>query len=163
MKVEEWIEAMSRSGHVCREYLGRLTAANTNGEIFRILCDANGGRWLFEKHNEGVPMPMKDFMTKFSVYNNGNRVMEYPKGYTSKIYCRYDGDLVADTTLVYLLESRANITVPKDAFPTVILSDRSSVKVSLSPHSRLNVELYGNATYELTGDTSRVRVTKVSK
>ena len=162
MQIKDWIETMSRSGLVCSDYMRKISAADSREDIFRVLCDANGGNWLFEQHAKGLPLPIDEFCKEFSNYLNGKRVMEYPQGYTSKFYCRpTDVDIDADTTLVYLLECMdMGVYVPKNKYPSVILSDGSQCDLVLCENARTNVELYGNARVNLVGDTTKCRITK---
>jgi hypothetical protein len=140
----------------------KISAADSREDIFRVLCDANGGNWLFEQHAKGLPLPIDEFCKEFANYLNGKRVMEYQQGYTSKFYCRpTDIDIDADTTLVYLLECMdVEVYVPKNKYPSVILSDGSQCDLVLREGARANVELYGDASVNITGDMSRVRITK---
>jgi hypothetical protein len=162
MTIKDWIETMSRSGLVCSDYMRKISAADSREDIFRVLCDANGGNWLFEQHAKDLPLPIDEFCKEFSNYLNGKRVMEYPQGYTSKFYCRpTDVDIDADTTLVYLLECMdMEVYVPKNKYPSVILSDGSQCDLVIGEGARANVELYGDAQVNLVGDTTKVRITK---
>lgn len=162
MKIKDWIETMSRSGLVCSDYMRKMSAASTKEEVFKVLCDVNGGNWLFEQHAKGVPLPIEDFIKEYANYLDGKRVMEYPQGYTSKFYCRStEPDIDADTTLVYLLECMdMEVSVPKNKYPSVILSDGSQCDLVLGEGARANVELYGDAHVNVIGDMGKVRVIK---
>lgn len=161
METKKWIEAVSRGGGVCADYMRKLSSADSKDDLFRVLCDANGGEWLFGVHAKGVPVPVEVFMSEFANLVDGKRVVSYPKGYTSKFYCRYSGELVADTTLVYLLECKdVKITVNENSFPAVMLSDGSCAEILVKTGARLNIHIYGDASYNVTGDTKYVRVAK---
>lgn len=153
---------MSRSGMVCTDYMRKISAVETKEDMFRVLCDANGGQWLFEMHAKSAPLPIEDFCKEFVNYLNGKRVVEYPQGYTSKFYCRpTEVDIDADTTLVYLLECMdMEIYVPKNKYPSIILSDGSQADVVLGDGARVNIELYGDARVNLVGDQSKARITR---
>lgn len=165
MTVNEWVELIQRNGGVCNDYMRKLNAVTNKTEMFRVLCDVNGGAWLFELHANGVQIPIESFLKEFKNYVNGKKVVDYPKGYSSKFYCRYKDEnfpIEADTTLVYLLECMdADIVVPKNHYPTLILSDGSQAEVTLEEGTHLNVELYGDACINgIIGDKSKVRITK---
>lgn len=162
MTVNEWIELIQRQGGVCTDYMRKLKAVTNKTEMFRILCDVNGGAWLFDLHAKGVNLPVDSFLTEFRNYVNGKKSVDYPNGYTSKFYCRHVGEIVADTTLVYLLECMdADVVVPKNRYPTLILSDGSQAEITLEEGTRLNVELYGDSFVNgINGDKSKVRITK---
>ena len=161
MTVEEWVKSVSRKGGVCQPYMRKIAAASNKTEMFRVLCDVNGGAWLFDLHDNGVPLPIEQFMKEYSAYINGGKTVEYPSGYTSSFYCRCNGRLVvADTTNVYLLECKdAKVNVPMNKYPTVVLSHGSSAEITMGAGSRLNIELYGDAEYTLVdGDKAKVRI-----
>lgn len=160
MQIKDWIEQLSRSGMVCPDYMRKLSAVDTKEDMFRVLCDANGGQWLFDIHAKGVPLPVDNFCKEFANYLNGEREMRYSQGYSSMFFCRYNGELVAGTTLVYLLECDVNVTVMVNSYPSLILSNGSKANVTILPQARLNIELYGDARVNLIGDTTRVRINK---
>ena len=162
MQIREWIEQVSRSGKLCPDYMRKISAVETKEDMFRVLCDANGGQWLFDIHAKGAPLPIDDFCKEFSNYLNGKRVVEYPQGYTSKFCCRSkEPDIDADTTLVYLLECKnMEVYVPKNKYPSIILSNGSNADVVLGEGARANIELYGDARVNLVGDTTKVRIKK---
>lgn len=162
MNIKDWVESASRSGMVCTDYMRKLAAAEGKSGLFRVLCDSNGGAWLFEQHASGVKLPIDEFISEFGTYINGRHINAYPQGYSSKFYCRYEGDveIIADTTLLYMLECRASVLVPANACPSIILSKGSRASIAMLPGSRLNIETYGDAEYSVSGDMTRVRVTK---
>lgn len=162
MQIRDWVSLMSRNGQVCTAYMRKLGAVETKEDMFRVLCDANGGQWLFEMHAKGVPLPVDNFCKEFVNYLDGKRVIEYPQGYTSKFYCRStEPDIDADTTLVYLLECMdMEVYVPKNKYPSIIISDGSQADVVLGEGARANIDLYGDARVNLVGDTTKVRITK---
>lgn len=132
--------------------------------MFRVLCDVNGGAWLFDLHASGVQIPIDSFLKEFANYVNGKKVVEYPNGYSSKFYCRYQDEnfpIEADTTLVYMLECKdVKVVVPMNHYPTLILSHGTSADIKMLAGTRLNLELYGDAQYTIDGDKSKVRITK---
>jgi hypothetical protein len=163
MTVDEWVKMMSRQGGVCQPYMRKIAAAGNKTEMFRVLCDVNGGAWLFDLHANGVPLPIEQFLKEYAAYVNGKKVVDYPSGYTSKFHCRdTEGVISADTTIVYLLECKgAKVNVPMNKYPTVVLSHGSTAKITMCVGSRLNLELYGDAEYCLVdGDKTKVRITK---
>jgi hypothetical protein len=50
--------------------------------------------------------------------------------------------------------------VPRNAFPSVVLSSGSSADITMLEGSRLSIEAYGDARWSITGDQTRVRVTR---
>lgn len=159
--VKNFIDAASRSGLVCQDYMRKIAAAGNKAEMFRVLCDVNGGSWLFDLHANGVQLPIEQFLKEYAAYVNGGKTVEYPGGYTSKFYCKYadkDSEIVADTTFVWLLECKdVKVVVPDNAYPTVTLSDGSSAEITLGKGSRINLETYGTSAAKVHGDNAKVR------
>lgn len=161
MTVNEWVELVQRSGGVCNDYMRKLAVVTNKTEMFRILCDVNGGAWLFELHARGTELPTEQFLKEFKNYVNGKKVVDYPSGYTSKFYCRATGQIKADTTVVYLLECKpTHVIVPKNHYPTIVLSDGSHSTVILEDGARANVELYGSSHFIIRGDETKVKISK---
>lgn len=173
MTVEEWVKTMSRQGGVCTPYMRKIAAASNRTEMFRVLCDVNGGAWLFDLHAHGVPLPIEQFLKEYAAYVNGGKTVEYPNGYTSKFYCCCSfgvfseeyGEMmpiIANTTLLYLLECKdVRVVVPMNKYPTVVLSHGTTAEITMGAGSRLNIELYGEARYTLVeGDKTKVRITQ---
>ena len=162
MTVNEWVELIQRQGGVCNDYMRKLNAVTNKTELFRVLCDVNGGAWLFDLHANGLQLPIEQFLKEYAAYVNGGKTVEYPNGYTSKFYCRHLGEIEADTTIVYLLECMdADVHVPMNHYPTLVLSDGSQAEVTLGKGARLNVELYGDSCINgINGDKSKVRITQ---
>jgi hypothetical protein len=161
MTVDEWVKAMSRQGGVCQPYMRKIAAVSNKTEMFRVLCDVNGGAWLFDLHANGVPLPIEQFLKEYAAYVNGKKTVDYPSGYTSKFYCRQDGcEIIADTTLLWLLECRdMTVRVPKNAFPTIVLSRGSSATIDMTVGWKANLELYGKAFYKIDGYANNVKLT----
>lgn len=162
MTVEEWVKAMSRQGGVCQSYMRKIAAASNKTEMFRVLCDVNGGAWLFDLHAKGVPLPIEQFLKEYAAYVNGGKTVEYPNGYTSRFYCRTEETVFASSTILYLLECKGiRVFVPMNKYPTLVLSHGSDVDIVMCAGSQLNIELYGDAKYTLVeGDKSKVRITQ---
>ena len=167
MSVNEWVELIQRQGGMCNDYMRKLNAVTNKTEMFRVICDVNGGSWLFELHARGVQIPIDSFLKEFSNYINGKKVMTYPndyadKKYSSKFYCRYQEEnfpIKADTTLVYLLECKdAKVVVPMNHYTTLILSHGTNADIKMLDGTRLNLELYGDAKYNIEGDKSKIIV-----
>ena len=169
MTVNEWVKLIQRQGGVCNDYMRKLNAVTNKTEMFRVLCDVNGGAWLFDLHERGVKIPIDSFLKEFKNYVNGKKVVDYPNGYSSKFYCMpNETEIIADTTLVYLLECKGvRVIVPMNHYPTIILSNGTVAEILMNNGSRINIESYGDAKYtyrdERDGiefDSKRVRITK---
>lgn len=162
--VQQWIDNAMRSGAVCNDYMRKWKAAETKAEKFRVICDVNGGEWLFDLDNKGVRLPIDAFTEEYANFINGKQIVDYPHGYTSKMYCRYVGaeDIVADTTIVYMLDCQdACVRVPSYSYPSILLSKTcKNIRIIVEKDARLNIDVYGDAVYSVDGDTSNVTINR---
>lgn len=156
--VMEWVKRAERGGCVCQRYMRRLASASDKASLSKVICDVNGGTWLFEEHSKGVPMPIAELREGYMRYLG--RKIGYSEGYSSKMHVRDHGiEVDADTTLLWLLECRGVVVVvPRNAFPTVALSDGSSAHFRVNEGARLDIVLYGDAEYTADGFTNKIRV-----
>ena len=162
MTVQQWIDSAMRGGNVCNDYMRKWKASETKAEKFRVICDVNGGEWLFNLDNKGVQLPIDAFTEEYANFINGKQIVYYPHGYTSKMYCRYVGteDIVADTTIVYMLDCQdACLRVPSYSYPSILLSKTcKNIRIIAEKDARLNLTVFGNAECQLEGDTSNVKI-----
>ena len=162
MTVQQWIDSAMRGGNVCNDYMRKWKAAETKAEKFRVICDVNGGEWLFDLDNKGVQLPIESFVEEFYNFINGKQYVEYPKGYTSKFYCRYVGvkDIVANTTIVYMLDCQDTcVRVPSYLYPSLLLSKTcKDIRITVEKDARVNLTVFGDAECQLEGDTSKVKI-----
>ena len=159
--IKDWIDLMVAQNAVCPEGVRRLAYCSTKTDVFRVLCDSFSSEWLHEMMLKGIPLPLDQFAKEYAAFVNGNRVMEYgEKGYTSKIYVKYKDLVVADTTIVSLLDCQCGVEIPKNKFPRIIVSPHSKVAITMGIGSRLALDVFGDAYYTISGDNSKVRITK---
>lgn len=163
MRTDEWLDTMVKRGFVCREGVERLKYATSREDRFRILCDSLAVDFIPSLLDRRHDVPLDDFLEDYSNYVNGKAVIEYPKNYTSKMYVLYQGGVVADTTLCSLIKCDAEVVVPKNHYPSVILSRVTNAVITLCEGARLDLTVWEGATYSISGDLSRVRITKYPK
>lgn len=151
-RVKEYAESLSRRGYVCNGYMRRIEYADTVGDIYRIMCDVNGGERLLELHSRGVLMPLSAVESEMGRYVNGGMTETYPEGYTSKFYCMYRGNIEADSTVLFILESDVSVHVPENCYPRIFVSSGSVASIDVTDCYRAEVEIFGDAEVEITGD-----------
>lgn len=162
MTVQQWIDSAMRGGNVCNDYMRKWKAAETKAEKFRVICDVNGGEWLFDLDNKGAQLPIDAFTEEYANFINGKHIVEYPDGYSSKMYCRYveTEDIVADTTIVYMLDCQdLCVRVPSYSYPSILLSKTcKNIRIIVEKDARLNLTVFSDAECHLEGDTSKVKI-----
>lgn len=109
--LEEYRELAEQHG-MCEEYKALWDGCLSRKQVFDMalgvkavdfLCDSIAKRWGIS------PSEISD---KFRPFLNGKCVCNHKAGYSSKMYCEYEGEVSADTTLVCLIDSK--VTIKKD-------------------------------------------------
>lgn len=158
MTIKQWIDNAIQSRLICTDYVRKLSYADTKEGLFRVICDPNGGNWIFDLElklkAKGLKLPKEEFKQEFKNYINGQRVMEYGDEtiYTSKFYMERTEDVIADTTIVYLLDCNCKVIVPPNRYPNLVISDRSEVVVEMGENAHVTIDTYGDAKYVFAHD-----------
>ena len=102
---------------------------------------AKGVDYLCDSIAKGWGISPIVLVKDFSHYINGNYTADFD-GYTSKLFCRFVGDVLADTTIIALVDSVVSLEVPKNAL----------CEVYCSGECEINVEGEGEAAFVCYGD-----------
>lgn len=143
---------------ICQEYSKRIDLAAKKDDIFKILCDANGVSFIAECQKKGIPLPYEAFKQEFAAYVNGKRVMTFNHGVTSKMYIDYTDEITADTTLLSLVRCKADVTIPNNKYPRIVLDKDCDVVIRMGAGSRLILDAFEGARYDIVGDQTRARI-----
>lgn len=162
---DAWLRKMIENGTLCKDYQSRVADADGEGRfgLFRIISDSNGISWVPELMMQGMVLPIEEYKAEYEHYLNGECVVRFPKGYTSKTYVDYSGEITADTTLLGIIRCKADITIPDCRWPRIVVSPDSDIRIAMGRGSRLTLDVYGNATYSISGDSTRVRIQRHEK
>lgn len=164
MKTTEWIENIIKNGALCGNYTDKVNDAKSKLQLFRLCCDANGANFLMEMQEKGLPLPYETITKEFASYINGRYIAEYKNekgnGYTSKLYCCFDGNPIeVDTTLCSVLGYSGSIIVKKNNFAKIYLDKNCNVTIALEDGAKAIVEYWkGSTIAHNLGDANNKRL-----
>ena len=125
---------------VCDEYLGKWNKATSKKELIDIALSSEGCEFMCSSINEGWGIDKAFFKRTFYPYLNGR--YKYDKKYTSSIYVDYKGSILADTTLMQVIDCDMCISVPSTMITKVFICGDSNVV--FKGNGRLIVIVYGD-------------------
>lgn len=150
MKFEDWIKQVISSGNLCNGYEDKVSRAASRKQLIDIVCDANGISYLCEMNSAGYPLPYEVICNEFKYYINGKYKAEFVNekgnGYTSSIYCCYNGELEIDTTLICLLGCNiTNLKIKENGFARIYMDKNCIIDMEVPPTSLCIVEVWGDS------------------
>lgn len=98
---------------LCAEYTDKVDAAGSKKALIDICLDANGLPWLCHSIERGWGLTPDYISKEFAPFNNGIYTRR-KDGYTSQMYCQYDGDEIEVKTTALLLIDVHNVRVVAD-------------------------------------------------
>ena len=113
---------------LCAEYTKMWNRALSKKELIDIATDANGVHFIADAISFGWGGIESSYISgEFAEYINGN--YQRRDGYTSRLYCGYSGKVVADSTILLLVDCYCPVEVPKDIFCSVVIAGKSDVTI----------------------------------
>jgi len=153
----KWYRLAIGTGQIPEVVADRFRSIKDNRELFMVMCDANGSSLLQEIQARGVVLPLDKIKNELHAFVNGRYVCEYVglSGdviYNSKMYVGYGEDIVADTTLLSLLDCKCEVRVPKNCFATITLDKDCDVKINIEDYGHVNIKAHKDAKYTVIGN-----------
>lgn len=160
---EEWIRKIVDADELCASYYKKVTRAMSNKQLVDIAMDSNGMSYLCEMEQRGLALPYQIIMSRFSPFINGKYISEHTTKdgdtYTSAIYCCYNDDIIADTTLLTVLGVEANISVSKNNSCDIYVDKNSKITVTCPIGSCAVVHYWCKEEPEYSGNVEFIRMT----
>ena len=119
----------ARENNLCSEYSDIWDSCNSNKQIMDMCLGVKGVDFLCDSIAKNWGISPEVICSKFGKFINGKYVRDID-GYTSKIYCKYDGSVVADTTIVTLVGCNVDIRIPTNAICEVYCTEKCDIRVS---------------------------------
>lgn len=147
----EFINKSIESGDMCKDGVAMVRQANTRKSMFDAALSAKGVEFLCEMKMKGKGVESSDIMRDFNQFVNGNYVRT--RRYSSRMYCKYKGAILADANLIMVQDCEITISVPR----TMIC------EIHVCGESYVNVKGDGKAAIVAWGDEDSVKVHTVGK
>ena len=167
MTYDEYINQIISKNLLCDEYKELLLRVGSKKQLFDLLSDCNGVSFFCEMQSRGIDTPYGLIYEYLGKYINGqykprhelNENDERCGSYTSAIYVSYANDIVADTTLLSVLNCKCNIIVPKNKMCTMHIDQKSDVTVVVDGFG-VNVFVYGDGKVKAIGNKDNIKIVK---
>lgn len=160
---EEWIQKLTCADELCASYYDKVKKSMSNKQLVDIVTDANGMTYLCEMQAKGIPLPYEVITSRFSSFINGRYVAEHKNdkgnGYTSQIYCCYQGKIEMKETLLTLLGCTCSVYVAENHICQIYLDKNCDVIIACPSSSKAIVHYWGDKEPEYSGNVEFVKET----
>lgn len=126
---------------MCREYYGKWDSCHSNKQIMDMALGVKAVDFLCDSIAKGWGLSPEYISVRFKNFINGKYTSEQ-KGYTSKMYCQFDGNITADTTIVTLIDSVVELNVPNTSICEVYCAGKC--RIAVLGEGRAAFVCYGN-------------------
>lgn len=131
----------ARKDGLCAEYSEIWDNCSSKKQIMDMCLGSKGVDYLCDAYAKGWGISSSEIYSKFKPFINGNYTFNNSK-YTSSLYCRYKGSLIASTTLLTFVDSDVTITIPKYSICKVYATGKTNIE--LKGGGECIVVAYGN-------------------
>ena len=133
----------ARKEDICDRYAVLWDSAGSKRCLMDLALSAQGADFVCDGIAKGWGISSGEIVKRFGKYINGRYVYEGEGGYTSVMYCGYEGSIDVDTTLLVLIDSDVVLVVPDWMVCDVYAS--GNVSVSIVGGGRVRLVAYGDA------------------
>lgn len=156
----KWVSDLSKSDNICLQYYDKIKKAKTKKRIVDIAIDSNGCSFLCDMESKNMLIPYSHITSIFSSFINGNYTSfhgDKDRGYTSSIYCCYQGDIDVKSSLVTLLGCKANVYVKENSVVQIYADRNCEISVGCPSSSKAIVHYWGNREPEYSGNVELIK------
>lgn len=131
----------AREHNLCDSYSQLWDSCHSNKQVIDMAFGVKGLDYICDSIAQGWGISPEYICERFQNFINGKYVSKQ-KGYTSKLYCKYKGDIVADTTTFALIDSDVNVNIPDYAICKIYCTGKCNV--NLNGGGNVILICYGN-------------------
>lgn len=140
---------------LCSEYKKRWDTCRSKKEIMDMALSGGAAPYLCKSICDGWGLSPKSISRDFAPYING-RYLSMQNGYTSRMYCCYSGDAVADSTLMVIISSKMSIDIP--AFHICEIYCVGDCSITFNAKGKAKVVCYGsNVKIDIKGAKDNIK------
>lgn len=140
-ELEEYKGNIRIHGMMCGQYGEALDSYASNKQLADIAMGVQAFDTICISTSEGWGISSNFFHTRLKNFINGKYISKQ-KGYTSKLYCEYNGDITSDTTVMLLINCNANIVIPNCYISEIYCVGKC--KINVCGAGRVAFICYGN-------------------
>lgn len=133
----------AKKERICDRYAELWDSAKSKKSLMDLAMSVQGADFLCDGIVKGWGISTEEIMRRFGKYINGRYVYEGEGGYSSVMYCGYEGSIDVESTLVVLIDSDVVLFVPDWHVCDVYAS--GEVSLSIVGGGRVRLIAYGDA------------------
>lgn len=155
----KWVSDLYKSDNICLQYYDKIKKAKTKKRIVDIAIDSNGCSFLCDMESKNMLIPYSHITSIFSSFINGNYTSfhgDKERCYTSAIYCKYDGNINAETTILTLLCCDCSVLVSNNNVIEVY-ADKNTDLYICCPNTSLAIVHYWGKEPEYSGNVELIK------
>lgn len=137
--LEDFLENAQVEG-ICDEYRDDVVNCGSKKQLMDIALSAKGSDYLCDAIAKGWGASPQEISKRFAPYINGKYTLD--KGYTSTMYCQYNGSIVCETTLLTLIECNIEVEIPEYHVCEIYACGKCNI--SVTGKGQVLVVTYGN-------------------
>lgn len=157
---EQWIERIVSCDDLCASYYEKVNKSVSNKALMDIVTDANGMSFLPQMEAKGTPLPYEVITKRFGSFINGRYIAEHKteksRSYTSAIYCCFQGNINAETTLLTLLGCDCSVLVKDNHIIQIYCDKNTELEICCPSTSKAIVHYWGKEP-EYSGNVELVK------
>lgn len=142
----------ARKNDLCSEYSQKWDECKSYKQVIDMALDVKGVDYLCDTISKGWGITYDVILDKFGNFING-KYISHQDGYTSKMYCDYEGDVETNTTLICLISSNIVLSLLPNSLCEVYVTGKCNIEVK--GDGRCVFVCYGNEKdISITGNTA---------
>lgn len=126
--LDEYKKNIRIHGMMCGQYGSLLDSFSSNKQLADIAMGVQAFDTICVSISEGWGISPEYICARLKNFINGKYVSQQ-NGYTSKMYCKFDGSITADTTIVMLIDSVVVLNVPNTSICEVYCTGKCRIAV----------------------------------
>lgn len=139
--LDEYKENIRLHGMMCGQYGQALDSFSSNKQLADIAMGVQAFDTLGISIANGWGISPEYICERLKNFINGKYV-SHQKGYDSKMYCRYKGEVTSDTSVLMVIDCDIDLNVPNWSISEVYCTGKCNINVSGS--GRVVFVCYGN-------------------
>lgn len=119
---------VAEANDMCAEYVQKWDECLSNKQVMDMALGVKAIDFVCDSIAKGWGITSEAISERFGCFLNG-RYTSAQKGYTSSVYCRYKGVVIADTTVFCLIDCDMDIDIPSIAICQIYVTGKSKIRV----------------------------------
>ena len=145
---------------ICADFEERWKKCDSKKGLIDMALDVKGADYLCDAIAKGWGISPIEITNQFSQFINGVYKPRM-KGYTSEMYCRYKGSILAETTLITVIESNMTINIPQYHICEIFAT--GNCELEITGKGQCTIVSYGNYDDVIVKTSEMVRCKRIHK